>query len=137
MGCSPEARLHGAVAWVNLYLCLNWDPGKVAGGKARFWCQREGRTATGGGEAGWEPAPQTLCCLCSHGVSPISWDSVYKAAQTSPIWQGAPAHPCNCTGSLTHSLVCLLGPISIWTRYLVSNLKTKARKKNPKSQNFS
>lgn len=70
MGCSPEARLHGAVAWVNLYLCLNWAPGKVAVGKARFWCQQEGRTQP---LEAWRPAgsqhPSLSVALSPRGVT--------------------------------------------------------------------
>lgn len=68
----------------NLYLCLNWAPGKVAVGEARFWCQREGRTQPL--EAG-RPAAllSSLSCYLFSRVSPMTWLSVYKPAQTSSI----------------------------------------------------
>lgn len=71
----------------NLYLCLNWAPGKAAVGKARFWCQQEGRKdkASGGREAVGNSSAASV--TSSRRVLPISWDSVYPPAQTSPMCQ--------------------------------------------------
>ena len=103
MGCSPEARLHGAVAgriciFALIGLQAKWLRGKPDSGVNRRVGHSHWRQ---GGRLG-ASTPASLLFLLPE-VSPISWDSVYQAAQTSPIWQRAPARPCNHTGSLTLS----------------------------------
>ena len=115
----------------NLYLCLNWAPGKAAVRKARFWCQQEGRTRPVEAERLFPSSPASLCSPLPE-ASPITWDSVSKPAQTSPLWQepslgpaSAPAH------LLAHSL-----PQSRQHTALSPILKQK-QKKNPKAKNVS
>lgn len=60
-----------------LYLCLNWAPGKTAVGRARFWCQQEGRTqdtASGGRKAAGNSVPASaLPPLLGYHPWPETW----------------------------------------------------------------
>lgn len=113
----------------NLYLCLNWAPGKAAVRKARFWCQREGRTRPVEAERLLGNSSPASLCSRLPGASLITWDSVSKPAQTSPLWQEPSLGPASAPA---HSLTCSFTP-SVPTAYsFVANLKAKTEKKPQK-----
>lgn len=112
-----------------LYLCLNWAPGKAAVGKARFWCQQEGRaqdTASGGRKAAGDSVPTSpLPPLLGHH------HGLGLSLSTRP-------DPSHVAGDLRlaphvhwgfHPLIRSLSPISIWSSYLFSKIKAKTGKK--------
>lgn len=114
----------------NLYLCLNWAPGKAAVRKARFWCQREGRTRPVEAERLLGNSSPASLCSPLPGASLATWDSVSKPAQTSPLWQEPSLGPASAPA---HSRTCTFTP-SVPTAYsFVANLKAKTEKK-PQSQ---
>lgn len=98
----------------NLYLCLNWAPGKVAAGgrglEARFWCQQEGTTQPVEAGRPWGTASQHFCDLSRDiphlsGLSLSTYSNLSHVAEhtrltPNPYW-------------VTHSL----SPVSIGTGY--------------------
>lgn len=77
---------------VNLYLCLNWTPGK-----GRFWCQQEGREGCG------EQHP-SLSYLLSWGVAHL-WTQFVSLFRPLPCGREPSLGSISPLGySLTHSL---------------------------------